>query len=158
ACAGLSAAGEENDSDARAEAATALARLAAGSETSADQHAQALRALTDACAKESDVIVLCRLAEAAEAWPNAPSVGAALLEQLARDDNAQVMDHLVSIAGRIRLEGAEPVLIALAEDQTAPPNVRVSAVWSLGQFDSPAVRAALRRWSEHPEKFFGDPL
>jgi HEAT repeat protein len=81
----------------------------------------------------------------------------ALLEQLKREDNAFVMDHLVTIAGQLQLDGSEPILIALAEDQTAPLNVRSSAIWSVGHFDSAAVREALARWSAQPEKFFGDP-
>ncbi len=87
-----------------------------------------------------------------------PPARAALLDLIGREDNAVVMDHLVSIAGRIHLEGTEQTLLALVEDKTAPAAVRVSAIWSLGRFDTPAVREALAKWSAHRNEVFGDPL
>jgi HEAT repeat protein len=79
----------------------------------------------------------------------------ALLEQLKDTSNALYAQQLAGVAGRMKLPGAEEILISLAEDLTAPLPVRVQCLWSLGAFKSDAVRAALKRMDEKPEHYFG---
>jgi HEAT repeat protein len=74
----------------------------------------------------------------------------ALSRQLREETNETVMEHLIGVAARMRLKGADGMLLALASDATAPPRLRRSAMVALGHFDSPDVRAALEVMAEHP--------
>ena len=81
----------------------------------------------------------------------------ALLDMLNHQTDPLLMEHLVAIAGRTGLPGAEPVLISLAEDATAPMRIRLAALWSMGRFDTPAVQQSLERLAQRPQEHFADP-
>lgn len=80
----------------------------------------------------------------------------AILELLAREKNPLTAEHVVAIAGRLRLPAAVPLLISLAEDTTAPFSVRIQAIAALGQFDLPQVRERLNGLGQQPEKHFAE--
>ena len=71
------------------------------------------------------------------------AVAGALLEQLQHETQPLVMQQLLGIAGRMALPGAEPTLLSMAQDGSAPWALRVQAIWALARFDG--LNAALRK-------------
>lgn len=86
----------------------------------------------------------------------------ALVELLGKAAEPMQADYLCRIASQRQLPGAETVLIALAEDSTAPTPIRARAIWALGNYESPAAHDSLKRLSEKTETYFpgaeGSPL
>lgn len=86
----------------------------------------------------------------------------ALVELLGTAAEPMQADFLCRIASQRQLPGAETVLIALAEDSTAPIPIRARAIWALGNYESSTARDSLKRLTEKTETYFpsaeGSPL
>ena len=79
----------------------------------------------------------------------------ALLLQLANGDiSAMVVEQSLGVIGRKRIAGGEDILLSLASDASAPIQVRIEAIWAMGRFDTPDVRAALNKFDENAEQHF----
>ncbi len=101
-------------------------------------------------------LALEKIAAAESAAKKSSTAATLLLSELNHEASSMVVPHLIAAAARLRLPDAEPTLIALAVDSTAPLVVRTQAVWALGKFDSPAVRKTLQDLQDDTKKYFGD--
>lgn len=59
-----------------------------------------------------------------------------LLNLLQKDASAMLVEHLIAVADRMKLQGAISTLLKLARDETAPLSIRNQAIWSLAALDS----------------------
>lgn len=87
---------------------------------------------------------------------HSPAATVALVEALQTETDPLLVEHLVGIAGNLQLEAAEPTLIALAQDATAPMAIRVQSLWSLGASSSSRARQSIERMSQDPRQVFGN--
>lgn len=106
--------------------------------------------------RERNVAVRLKLVLALEKIPGEAS-GRALSDLLAHEAEPLLGEHLCRIASRRELPGAAAVLASLAEDATAPMNIRGQAVWALGRYNEPAARDCLARLAREPGKYFSTP-
>jgi hypothetical protein len=67
------------------------------------------------------------------------------LRVLKSDASAMVVEQCIGVVGRKRVTGADALLVSMALDATAPMQLRVAAIFAMGRFDTPEVRATLRR-------------
>lgn len=71
--------------------------------------------------------------------------GRAIAGMLDASVDALVVEHVLDAIDGLALAAAVPRLVALADDRTAPPGVRLGAIRALGRFDAPDARACLAR-------------
>lgn len=105
---------------------------------------------------EKNIGVQLKLVRALEKTPGA-AVSQALADQLGQTADPFLASQLCRVASHRDLPAAVPVLIALAEDATAPMVVRGQAVWALGRYTLPAARESLAKLRREPETFFKTP-
>jgi hypothetical protein len=79
-----------------------------------------------------------------------------LTELLANVAEPLEADLLCRIAGQRNLPGAARFLRGLAEDVTAPVEIRARAIWALGAAADPDSRESLRRLSADTARYFPD--
>lgn len=66
------------------------------------------------------------------------------------ESDADVVLHVLRAAARLNVKSAVPMIIDLAHDHTAPPDVRAEAIWALGSLSTREARACLDRFSKNP--------
>ncbi len=102
---------------------------------------------------EKNVAVQAKLVLSLERIPGDETT-AALADLLSNTGNPYLAEILCDVASRRDLDAALPVLIALAEDTTAPMSVRGKAVWALGRYTSSAARESLAKLRRDPAAYF----
>lgn len=80
-----------------------------------------------------------------------------IAEVIANEADENVMQQALRAAGEMDIAASVPVMIELARDTTAPPDVRSEAIWALGAVSDPAAVRALNEISENPAGLFDDP-
>lgn len=115
--------------------------------------ARAAPHLTRWLSKQENSVLKVKLLLALEKCSN-HEADAWVLKLAKEDASAMVVEQALGIVGRKQVKGAEDLLLALAGDADAPPQVRVEAIWAMGRFDTPAIRQLLRNLGDQTEKYF----
>ena len=78
-----------------------------------------------------------------------------LVQQLQTTANLFFAQQVAGALGRMKAKGADEVLAGMAEDTTAPLQVRMQCIWALGGFPTPQANTSLKKMDGDSARYFG---